>query len=81
MLSTSPLGHVAYLPHRDTWMTWINHVANVSATWQELTWHSGNVDSHPRGLRHVADCGHVDLYHVAIVSHAAIGSHMENAMW
>jgi hypothetical protein len=65
-LSTLPLGQVAYWPRRDTWTTWINHVADVSAMWPKPTWHSGHLpESHlaiwPRSqlatsLNHLATC-------------------------
>jgi hypothetical protein len=81
-LSTSPLGHVAYWPRLNMWTTWINHVADVSATWPKPTWPifshvatCGHVDlDHIATVRHVArihvaTCGHVDSYHVATCSH------------
>jgi hypothetical protein len=69
--ATLPLGQVAYWPRRDTWATWINHVANVSATWRESTWPSRNVDSHPRG--HSRPCGPRARghFHVVNISHMA----------
>jgi hypothetical protein len=81
--ATLPLGQVAYWPRRDTW---INHVANVSATWRESTWPSRNVDSHPRGHsrphgfeppRHSRPCGPRARghFHVVNISHMAKFAH------